>query len=69
MDAFFKVPYTDISHKTKSNLWPVIHRWKQKTDSFELVNAYGLFRRFESLAYLRRAECNRFGEYVGVAPQ
>ncbi|XP_067044507.1 lipase maturation factor 2-like [Acropora muricata] len=38
------VPYTDISHKTKSDLWPIIHRWKQKTDSFELVNAYGLFR-------------------------
>ena len=40
-----KVPYTDISHSAKSNLWPVISRWRQKTDSFELVNAYGLFRR------------------------
>lgn len=44
MFAISLVPYTDISHKTKSDLWPVIHRWKQKTDSFELVNAYGLFR-------------------------
>ena len=41
----FKVPYTDISHSAKANLWPVISRWRQKTDSFELVNAYGLFRR------------------------
>ena len=40
-----QVPYTDISHKAKANVWPVIHRWRQKTDSFELVNAYGLFRR------------------------
>ena len=42
---FFKVPYTDISHNAKSDLWPVIVRWRQKTDAFELVNAYGLFRR------------------------
>lgn len=41
----FQVPYTDISHNAKSNLWPVIMRWRQKTDAFELVNAYGLFRR------------------------
>lgn len=43
-----QVPYTDISHKAKANVWPVIHRWRQKTDSFELVNAYGLFRRWVS---------------------
>ena len=42
----FQVPYTDISHNAKSNLWPVIRRWRQKTDAFELVNAYGLFRRW-----------------------
>ncbi|KAM7441466.1 Lipase maturation factor2 [Porites harrisoni] len=44
MFAISLVPYTDISHKAKSNLWPVIHRWRQKTDAFELVNSYGLFR-------------------------
>ncbi|CAH3106819.1 unnamed protein product [Pocillopora meandrina] len=44
MFAISLVPYTDISHSAKSNLWPVISRWRQKTDSFELVNAYGLFR-------------------------
>ncbi|XP_068673133.1 lipase maturation factor 2-like [Montipora foliosa] len=44
MFAISLVPYTDISHKAKADLWPVIHRWRQKTDSFELVNSYGLFR-------------------------
>jgi len=44
MFAISLVPYTDISHNAKSNLWPVIKRWHQKTDTFELVNAYGLFR-------------------------
>ncbi len=43
---FFEVPYTDISSNAKSNLWPVIKRWRQKTDAFELVNSYGLFRRW-----------------------
>lgn len=45
MSCLLQVPYTDISLEAKSNIWPVIHRWRQKTDSFELVNAYGLFRR------------------------
>lgn len=44
MFAISLVPYTDISHNAKSDLWPVIVRWRQKTDAFELVNAYGLFR-------------------------
>ncbi|XP_078346417.1 lipase maturation factor 2-like isoform X1 [Oculina patagonica] len=44
MFAISLFPYTDISSNAKTNLWPVIKRWRQKTDAFELVNSYGLFR-------------------------
>lgn len=40
------VPHTVIERSIQSKLPPQIFRWHQQTDNLQLVNSYGLFRRF-----------------------
>ena len=43
---FLKVPYTSFDRATSGKIWPVIHEWYRSSERYEVVNSYGLFRRF-----------------------
>lgn len=39
------VPHTVILKDVHSSVWPVVRKWHDHVDAYQLVNSYGLFRR------------------------
>ncbi|CAB4000019.1 lipase maturation factor 2-like [Paramuricea clavata] len=39
------VPYSTLDRATQQGIWPVVRKWYNQVEYYEIVNSYGLFRR------------------------